>query len=154
MHSRIFQIEKESIPKEDYITADCIPDWFTYSIADYVSDDCDREDDINWLIESDLEDIASVIGDKLIFTSNTRSYFKSNYDTFIRAAKELSEVTIDNFIEGHTVSTPLYRLKKSFDDGYGFYVYRDNNLWTLDEFMRTVKDGEIYYIGGTVDYHF
>ena len=52
MHSRIFQIEKEVVPEEERIDSDCIPEWFTNSVADYTSDDCSREDDIDWLMRS------------------------------------------------------------------------------------------------------
>lgn len=151
MHSRIFQIEKEKVTKDEYITTDHLPDWF-YTIADYTDDDCNRQSDIDWLAII-IGNIATVIGDKITFSSDVRSYFKDKYESFIKAAKELEEVSLDNFITTCGVNSTLYRLKEAYSDKYGFYVYNDSMLSTLDDFMRTVKDGETYYIGGIVDYH-
>lgn len=56
MHSRIFQVSAAPIAKEDYISsADYEDHWFTREIADYVSDNCDRDSDIEWLKSDGLE---------------------------------------------------------------------------------------------------
>ena len=50
MHSRIYQISKTPIDRDDYIEESNYYDhWFTSSIADYVSGDTNRDDDIEWL---------------------------------------------------------------------------------------------------------
>lgn len=49
MHSRIFQLSKSPIDKDDYIDESKYYDhWFT-SRMDYVDGDTDRDDDIGWL---------------------------------------------------------------------------------------------------------
>lgn len=153
MHSRIFQIEKEVVPEEERIDSDCIPEWFTNSVADYTSDATDREDDIDWLMAAALGDICSAEGDKLTFSSDVRRYFKDKHDAFVKAAERLTKVEFDDFVSDHGVYSILFNLKEAYDDKYGFYVYSNDELYTLDAFMRTVQDGEVYYIGGTVDYH-
>ena len=153
MHSRIFQIEKKPLTKEEYIESVCIPDWFTNSIADYTSNDCDREDDIAWLMDASLGSIASLDGDKLTFSSNVRRYFKEKYEAFIKEAEKLSKTSFDDFISGNSTNM-FFRMNEAYSDRYGFYVYSDDGfLDTLDNFMREVKDGDVYYIGGVVDYH-
>lgn len=50
MHSRIFQVSMEPIEEENYICeAEYCDHWFTREIANYVSDDCDRDGDIKRL---------------------------------------------------------------------------------------------------------
>lgn len=155
MHSRIFQIEKNALTEEDYITSSSIPEWFTYSIADYTSDDCNREDEIDWLMTDVLGGIATVDGNKLTFSSDVRRYFKGNHEAFINAAKKLSNVTFDDFVYKHSVDTVLFSLEEAYSDRYGLYVYSDDGFFdTLDNFIRQAKDGETYFIGGVVDYHY
>lgn len=154
MHSRIFQIEKEALSEEEYIDSNSIPEWFTNSVGDYTSDACSREDDIDWLMATALGDVATIDGGKLTFSSDVRRYFKDKHEAFIKAAEKLSETSFEDFVHNYSVDSVLFNLKKAYSDRYGFYVYSDDGfLDTLDNFMRQVKDGEIYFIGGVVDYH-
>ena len=155
MHSRIFQIGKEPMTKEEYINSSSIPEWFTYSIADYIDDDCDRKSDIDWLIAT-LGGIASVDGDKLIFHHGAGRYFSGKYKAFVKAAEQLVKTSFDDFLSGYAVGTVLFNLKEAYDDRYGFYIYNsdDDSFGTLDDFMRGIKDGDTYYVGGVVDYHY
>lgn len=154
MHSRIFQIEREALTEDEYIDSDSIPEWFTNSVADYTSDACSREDDIDWLMVAALGDIATIDGNKLTFSSDVRKYFKEKHEAFIKAAEKLSGTTFEDFVHSYSVDSVLFNLKEAYSDRYGFYVYSDDGfLDTLDNFMRQVKDGETYFIGGVVDYH-
>ena len=155
MHSRIFQIEKEALTKEDYINSGSIPAWFTDSIADSISDACNREEDIDWLMTAALDGIATVDGNKLNFSSDVRRFFKENHKAFIEAAEELSGTTLEDFVSSFSVYSTLFHLNEAYSNRYGFYVYHDDGILdTLDNFVRHVKDGVTYYIGGVVDYHF
>ena len=51
MHSRIFQISKETIDVSDYIEASDIPEGFQSGIADYVVDVEDRTAELKCLME-------------------------------------------------------------------------------------------------------
>lgn len=158
MHSRIYQINKEPIPKCDYIEEDNYYDhWFTNSIADYVNGNTDRDDDIKWLKDcyeekglsfgTDNDGEYFIIEDKI-------KYFAQNFEAFQKALKELSMGTLDDFISGEC-GISLYRLKESYNDKFGFYVEcEDCGCETFDGFMRYATTGVKYYIGATIDYHY
>lgn len=151
MHSRIFQIERHEVDKDDFIDSYSIPDWFTDTIADYTDDECDRDSDIEWLMGS-IGLYATLDGEKLTFNSDPRLYFKERYDEFTRIASELSKASFDDFASGE-IGHEKWRLNQAYEDRYGFYVYQNDGMETLTEWMRQVKAGDVFYIGGTVDYH-
>ena len=160
MHSRIYQISKTPIDREDYIDEDKYYDhWFTSSVADYVNGDTNRNDDIEWLqncygnkglsFGQDDNGEYFVVEDKV-------KYFEANFKKFQDELEELSKKTLDDFMGGER-DMSLYRLKSSYDDEFGFYI--DDNfeyygVATFDRFMRYATVGTKYYIGATIDYHF
>ena len=152
MHSRIFQVSMEPINKEEYICdSDYYEHWFTIEFADYVSDDCDREADIEWLsscakgysIENDDN------GEYLIVT-NKEEYFTNAYKRFIEELDKIGRPTLEEFVNGIS----LWSLNNADEDKFSFYVDADGELMTFDAFIRRCVTNEKYYIGGTVDYHF
>lgn len=158
MHSRIYQISKNPIPKCDYIEESNYYDhWFTNSVADYVNGDTNRDDDIKWLKDCYENKGLSfgVDGDgEYLIVEDKIKYFSVNFENFQNALKELSEATLDDFMSGEC-GTSLYRLKESYDDKFDFYVEcEDCGCETFDGFMRYAIVGAKYYIGATIDYHF
>ena len=153
MHSRIFQVSMEPIEKADYIDESNYYDhWFINSIADYVSDDTNRTEDLDWLtsyvkgiVVSDDED-----GEFLIVTDREK-YFKNAFEDFKKVIDEIKNCTIKEFSKGlHN----MWRIIHTYEDKYGFYVDADGELITLDNFVRTCALNEKYYIGATLDYHY
>lgn len=157
MHSRIFQIEKKPIPEENYMTSRDVPEWFVSpSTADYVSDDTSREDDVDHLADV-LSDIANIVGSRITFTSSTSKYFDKKYEDFIKEVAALSKTSLEEFsTDEGGIGYRMWRINHYYNDKHGFYVYDEGAclLETLDNFLRDVKPGDVYYIGGTVDYHF
>ena len=49
MHSRIIELSKDPILKNERMCESSVPDWFYHSIADYTDADTDRDHDIKWL---------------------------------------------------------------------------------------------------------
>lgn len=157
MHSRIFQISKTPIHKDDYIDESRYYDhWFLDSIAAYVDDDTDRAEDIE-----DLEycygahgiSFGVDKGGEYFIVEDKVKYFKSNFKRFQEALNELSTVTLEDFASGGC-SMQIYRLKEAYDDKFGYYVDGDEvYLKTFDEFIRYSNNGSKYYIGATIDYH-
>lgn len=158
MHSRIYQISKNPIDKVDYIDESNYYDhWFIGSIADYVNEDTDRTNDIEWLKECynneglsfgvDNEGEYFIIADKA-------KYFSKRFVTFQKTLKELSELTLDDFSSGRS-GMQMYTLKAAYDDKFAFYVDGDDTgMETLDECVRSSSNGTKFYIGATIDYHF
>ena len=155
MHGRIFQLELNPVPRSERIDSSDIPGWFSY-ISDFTDDCVDVEYSTEWLLKGAIGNVASLLGDKLVFDEwdVRRRYFVDKYKKFVKAAGELSSVAFDDFISTCGVDMIMRRLSEAYDDKYGFYVFSEGELCTLDDFMRTVKDGETYYLGGIVDYHY
>ena len=160
MHSRIYQISKTPIDRDDYIDESNYYDhWFLNSVADYVNEDTNRKDDIEWLqscygnkglsFGQDDNGEYFVVEDKV-------KYFETNFKEFQKELEELSRKTLDDFMGGES-NMSLYRLKSSYDDEFGFYIddsLEYHGVATFDRFMRCATVGEKYYIGATIDYHF
>ena len=158
MHSRIFQISSKPIDKIDYIREDSYYDSFVGEIADYVSEDTDRESDIDWL-KSSLEGVAEFDGDKFTIV-NKEEYFKPKLKKFLYAMKqivaELNEDPAVFYDGGSKFGTHVYNMKTAYEDKFSFYVDDDSEyvgLETFDSFMRWVSNGDTFYIGATIDYH-
>lgn len=158
MHSRIYQISKNPIDKVDYIEESHYWDhWFTGSIADYVNGDTDREDDIKWLKDCyDNEGLSFGVDDdgEYFIIEDKSQYFTKRFETFQKTLKELSEITLDDFVSSRS-SMQMYTLKSVYDDKFGFYVDGDDTgMETFDECIRSNSNGTKFYIGATIDYHF
>ena len=158
MHSRIYQISKKPIDKDDYIKESRYWDhWFINSIADYVDDDTNRAEDIEWLKDcyearglsfgTDEDGEYFIVEDKV-------KYFMSKFETFQEALKELSEIVIEDFAS-NKYGMQMYRLKDAYEDKFSFYIDGDEtDMDTFDCFVRNAEVGVKFYIGATIDYHF
>lgn len=170
MHSRIFQLETDvdnaidSPLTEDDIIGDWeSPGWFTTTIADYVSDATDREEDIKWFIDCldkakdyiKVETIYDATEKKTMYDSITflkgfkEQYFKKRHEIFKDKVKEMTQKDFCDPIY-------VYRLKALLEDKFGFYIYgNDNGLYNLDAFVRdSLIEDTTYYFGSTLDYHY
>ena len=164
MHSRIFQLESNPVDEDNRINEDTIPEWFTNSIADYVSDvkGEDRDGDIEWLMRTDFGKVCQRDGDKITFNIYVDAFFDTYFEQFKKAVEDLSKITFDQFVGVRKQGIPyekslehqMFLLKDAYDDRFGFYVWYDDELYTMHSWMRQVKPCEVYYLGGIVDYHF
>lgn len=152
MHSRIFQISKNPIKKEDYIKESNYWDhWFLNEVADYVSDDCDAYDDVKWLQDC----VKGIIfggdenGTYLVVVSR-EEYFRRSFEKFKITLDKVKDCTIEEFSTG---IHEMWQLKDLYEEKFGFYVDVDGELMSFDSFVRLCATKEKYYIGGTIDYH-
>ena len=153
MHSRIFQVSRTPIETYDYIEEmDYIDHWFTNSVADYVSDNCNRNDDIEWLKQCrrGLAVDCDENGEYLMITSKTE-YFSHSFERFKKILNKIKDCTLEEFSEEGYVD--MWGLKNEYEEKFGFYIDNDGDLNSLDSFVRRYEEGKKYYIGGTVDYH-
>ena len=157
MHSRIYQISTTPIDKIDYIEESHYYDhWFVGSVADYVNDNTDRDDDIKWLKDCYEERGLSFGADnngEYFIVEDKDKYFTVKFEAFQKALKELSKTTLDDFVKGEC-GYSLYSLKVAYCEKFGFYVESEGDSTIgFDSFVRLATIGDKYYIGATIDYH-
>lgn len=156
MHSRIFQVGTQPIVKADYIKKSFFYDhWFLDQIADYVLDDTDRQDDIEWLKGYAKQGItfgADENGEFFTITDKNE-FFKTKFKAFKDALQKLSTMTIDEFVTDIN-NLDIYEMQQAYNETHGFYVCYNDGVLTLDEFVRFAETDTKYYIGATIDYHF
>lgn len=60
-------------------------------------------------------------------------------------------MTFEDFLDSYEV----HKIESLLKDRFGFYVHEDNWTMPLDEFVRRLLiEGQKYYFGSTIDYHF
>lgn len=159
MHSRIIQVSKNPIPKEDLISESYFSydHWF-FHIADYIADIPANE----W-----QEEYESFLGNYL--DSHIKINYKRNslkikdIGSFREKKRKLLAEKAKKLLArletpGEDYSMALYQLNGTNNDKLGVYIvledeYHDS-LETLDEWLDSVADGEKYYLGAVIDYHF
>lgn len=151
MHSRIFQLSKKP---EDYIDSGYYDydHWFTNSVADYVSDGCNRDEDIKWL-QNCVNGITfgkDEDGEYLII-ENKNEYFAKAFARFKVLLNDIKDCTIEDFAKG---IQEIWIMKNLHEEKWGFYVEVNDELMPFDNFVRVYNKKEKFYIGGTVDYHY
>lgn len=152
MHSRIFQMDIEPINKKDYIDEFTFyEDTFIGTIADYVDEDTNRDEDIQWLVDC-YEKYGMEYNkeeDYVIFKKDfKKNYFRERFKLF----KEIiDELTFEDF--AYDTRANLYKIKSLIEDRFSFYVYFDDYWMTFDRFVRQLEEGKKYYFGATIDYH-
>lgn len=153
MHSRIFQVSEKPIDKADYIKeSDYWDHWFLNSVADYVNEDCNRNEDIEWLKDcAKGYSIGCDENGEYLIVESKEEYFKQSFARFKETLDKIKDYTIDDFIKGFH---EMWMLKDAYEEKFGFYVEFDGyGLITFDSFIRHCNTETKYYIGGTIDYH-
>lgn len=160
MHSRIFQMTEAVKDKKDYIKpSDYYDHWFTSSVADYVSEAGEREEEIqDWL--SDIKGCRiEREGKRFVFlVEDKKAFFKQKYEGFVFRLNKLTEYSFEDFCEGNAgMSSMMWHLNNCYSGGFELYI-EDSGEWegvqTLEKFIRRAEEGKRYYIGGVVDYHY
>lgn len=159
MHSKIFQISRKPISKDNYITEDRYYDGFVGEIADYVDIDSSYHDICIDYLGEYLGDAAKINGNKIKIIDK-RKYFDKKYEEFIQYAKKIVENTSPEEFAGDysgDLGFNIINLTWSYEDKYGFYVDdndEDAGLEPIDTFLRRAKNGDVFYFGEVIDYHF
>ena len=152
MHSRIFQASTKPIKEYEYLSeSDYWEHWFLNSVADYVVDSDDRNEDIEWLKDCAQGYIVDhdENGEYFVITSKVE-YFENAFKNFTELLDKIKNYTIENFVAG---IHEMWGLKNAYEEKFGFYVDMRGELMSFDSFVRHCTEGEKYYIGGTLDYH-
>ena len=157
MHSRIFQVSKNKITKDNLIKEYRYNDYFVGKVADYVVDSENKKADLEWLTSCNkgLELMVEDNCYKLKVVSKAE-YFEKKFEDFQENIEKLSNYSLEDFMD-NSKWLDMYHLKDNYDNEYGFYIDDNDEYFgiaTFDHFMRNAEDGDVYYIGNTFDYHF
>lgn len=153
MHSNIFQLEERPLKfEEDYICEEDFYDGFVGTIADYVSNDVNRKEEINYFIKY-LKKYGVIHNPKeqsIIFPEGFRTKYFS--ERFLNFKKIAEDITLKEF---STDSENIWILKNLIEERYGIYIYHEKSWVTIDAFVRyRLEEGKKYYIGAVLNYHF
>lgn len=170
MHSKIFQISRERVT--DFITDDRYFDGFVGYIADYVGNIDKKYWKDNWDWLANYAKGAIEIKDGKLTIINRKEYFASKYAEFKKNVEQAATINFEQFMShdygieltgptGNTykasASSLVANINYTFNDKYGFYVDDNGEYYgmeTFDSFMRWVNDGDVFYLGSVIDYHF
>lgn len=161
MHSKIFQITKTRVDKDNYLNEDTLMQGDN-SHFDYCAeiDDEERKENIAYLVDSILpKGMFELTSDDTILYKGGAEQWKEDFVADIRRKAEA--ITTDKVQEW---IGPVYQLeqalKNPLDTGYWFYTDEESLQSYAEqsyEFMRevcTFEVGTTLYIGGVIDYHF
>ena len=78
------------------------------------------------------------------------------YYAFLDKARELTGISIEAFCAEtpYDIGMAMYKLNEAYQDKFSFYIYHNDELKTLDEWIRETDLSGSFYFGGTLDYHF
>lgn len=161
MHSYIIQVSPSPIAKEDYIREFDVLSNFVPRIGDYVNKVAPGyiAQVANYVFIGD--DIFDFNKEKMTVTIKDKdNYFVNRYVTFKGLLKEISEtVTLKSFAgrpdQDRGLNYKIRMLSQAYNTTDSFYICESGEDYpiTLDEWMRSVDDGDVFYIGGALDYH-
>lgn len=148
MVNYVLQLENEPINEDNGIDIIALPDWFRYGIAtEWV--DKGSEADKNHLLDMLYEkDICDSTGTEEVMFSKTDVY--KYFDKKVQFLQKLD--TAKKLLESFNAA------ERELNDKYGLYIYNDEELYTLDEFLRDlcISDEEIerFFIGDILIYKY
>lgn len=153
MFNAIYQLSLEPIPSDEYVSeSDFWDAWFLGRVAEYVDGDVDRNKEID-LLKSSLENAGFSFGEDehgdWLIVNSKEEYFKKAFEKFKEQLTKLANYSLEDF---SGASLDMYYLNQYYDDKLGEYISADDELMTLDNFIRKCLVGEKYYIGGVVGY--
>lgn len=155
MYSRIFEIACEPVPDDERMISDDVPEWFFHTVADYATDltDEEREASIGWLTNL-LTGFGLRDKDKLSIISDPSPYFRERYTHFQKAAQDLTNISFYEFAATNKAADVIYTLRDAYEERFGgFYICDEWEFMPLAKWLRAVKPGDVFYIGGVLGYY-
>lgn len=85
-----------------------------------------------------------------------QKYFERQYHAFLDKACELTGISLDAFVgeAKYDIGMAMYKLNEHYQDKFSLYVYFNDELKSLDEWIRETDLSGSFYFGGTLDYHY
>ena len=74
----------------------------------------------------------------------------------MKQACELTGISLDAFVgeAKYDIGMAMYKLNEHYQDKFSLYVYFNDELKSLDEWIRETDLSGSFYFGGTLDYHY
>ena len=143
--------EDERLCAEDLYDGDYVT--MFEAMSDYAADltEAERSDAIDDLVNSSNGGLVRD-GDKLTLVSK-RKLLAERYDAFMRAVHRAAATTEDDFISSNGWFKNIFGLKAALNDRTWVRT-DDTSIDGLASFIRSHKDGDVFYVGGVVDYHY
>ena len=161
MHSKIFQITKNKLKKENFLTEDTLfqGEGSRYDYCSEIDED-ERQDVIQILVNEILpKGMFELINDNILIYKGGIEKWKDDYISNIKTKTQ--ELTPDNITEW---IGSVYQLEKTIknplDTGFQFYFEEEPLQGYAEEsygllcFINGLEKGARLYIGGVIDYHF
>ena len=95
-----------------------------------------------------------------IAPNGKKAYFSGGYKRFRELCAQMTTLSLDAFIgkesgpENKPMSLLMYELDEAYEAKFGYYIYEDDTLEPLAEWLRNADTGVTYYFGNVLDYHF
>ena len=157
-HYKIFQVSKTPLLKSEYIIPSDFYDYngFMGVIADWVKY-VEPNDEQEIILGKFSKDGLEYTPDKRCFKITDKDILLSGYyDEFVKTLKRLSEYPKDKFINhDYDMDTDVFSIDDFYHNRYSDYIYDedDGGLQPFVDFIRYHDVGEVFFIGGIVDYH-
>ena len=152
-HSRIFEVSWEPLPESDWVGADEFTEnGFVGSVADYTVGINEEErhksvERLNKHVLGTLEIVPEGSNYKLTLLPNGKEEY------FGHRLNSLKSLIYNMSIEEFCRDVVAFQMQEEINKRHSFYIYSDGYYQTLDNFIRDLNEGEVYYICGVIDYH-
>jgi len=163
LYSTIIELSSTPIAAEDRASHEEVPDWFRDGIADYTEDADDRELTLRSFAQT-MDSYADfdIEGNSLTLKADAKEqFFQGAYRKYKETLAKLAQVPLEEFSGlsnapsgAESLSHLMYSLRQTIEDRFGTYIYEDEELSTLDEWLRYASNEVSYYIGGVMAYHY
>lgn len=164
MHSRIFELKSDKTDENQLTESSISCETMSFYGIDYVSEmnESATKDSIDWLkaVYAGAIDVDTDAGS--FHVSDPKKCMESDFKTFKQALEKLGSMTLDDFVKintehfGDSISFNMYLLNNAYADKSGFYIYMDDQIKPINEFIRDMP-GDItkhtFYLGNVLDYH-
>lgn len=164
MHSRIFELKSNKTDENQLTESSISCETMVFYGIDYVSEmnASDSKESIEWLkaVYAGAIDVDTESG--LFHVTDPKKCMEADFKTFKDSLAKLNNMTIDDFVKtsmenfGESIGYNMYCLNNAYADKSGFYIYMDDRIRPINEFIRDVS-GDItkytFYLGNVLDYH-
>lgn len=168
MHSLIYELKKHAEEENDLYESTINDQTMEHYGMDCVSelDETDMENAVRRLQIAYFDFLQIDTATKALRFTDLKKMMQPSFDLFHNTVTRLSEKTIEEFTKSdlENENSLRYLMHVLTDVAYmdkgGFYIYYEDYLMPINEFVRTYSDEhndilkQTFYIGNVLDYHY